>query len=279
MMKHEYRSIATHLIDVPQDRVRAINADRIQVLSFDIAANGLLHPVGLVEEENGLFTLVFGAHRLRAVELAGEREIDARIVDRRLVTPQQIRVWEIMENLNHEGLTALERAESLAALKVLHEEIYPEAKHGGDRKSKAARKRKNQNEIFSFSSEAAERTGLSRRAIEIAVAMVAGLDAGVKARLRGTWLEDHQAGLRQLSAQQPEMQHKVCDLLLAVPPEAANVADAIVLATGKRLKTAAEKLFEGVLDKFARLTDRDRRAILDAHEDEIRAYAREKGWI
>lgn len=278
-MKHEFRCVPTHLIDVPDDRVRSVSADRVDVLSFDIAANGLLHPIGLVAEDDDRFTLLFGAHRLRAVEKAGEREIDARVVDRRLVTPQQLRVWEIMENLNHEGLTALERAESLAALKVLHEELYPEAKHGGDRKSKTAKKRKNQNEIFSFSSEAAERTGLSRRAIEIAVAMVASLDAGVKARVRRTWLEDHQAGLRQLSAQQPEMQHKICDLLFAAPPEAANVADALVLATGKRLKTPAEKLLEGVLDKFARLTDRDRRAILDAHEDEIRAYAKDKGWI
>lgn len=278
-MKHEYRRTPISLIDVPEDRVRAIKTDRVQVLSFDIAANGQLQPVGLVEEEDGRHTLVFGAHRLFAVKMAGVDEIDARVTDRRTVKPQELRVWEIMENLDREGLTALERAESLSALKVLHEELYPEAKNGGDRKSKAAKKRKNQNEIFSFSHEAAERTGLSRRAIEIAVAMVNALDAGVKSRVRGTWLEDHQAGLRQLSTQDGEAQHRICDLLFASPPEAANVTEAIALAEGRRLPTASERLFANVLDKLPRLTDRDRRAVFDAYEAEIRAYAKEKGWL
>ena len=199
--------------------------------------------------------------------------------DQPLLEPQDLRVQEIMENLDRKDLTKLERAESLALLKVLHEQLYPETRNGGDRKSAAAKRRKNQNEIFSFRSAAAEKTGLSRRAIEIAVAIVAGLAPDVKPRLRGTWLADHQAGLRQLAEQEPELQHKVCDLLFAVPPEATSVADAIVLAEGGRLKTSQEKLFTSVMNNFARLSERDRRAVLAANEDAIRAYATEKGWI
>lgn len=277
-MKHEYRHIPVSLVDVSADRLRAVNPDRVEVLSKDIAANGLLQPIGVAENaDSGRFTLTFGLHRLEALRALKRDQIDARVTP--AASPQETRVQEIMENLNREGLTALERAESLAALKVLHEELYPETKNGGDRRSAAAKQRKNQNEIFSFWKDAAERLGLSRRAIEIAVAIVAGLDAGVKARLRGTWLADHQAGLRQLAGQPSDMQHKACDLLFAVPPEAANVSDAIVLAAGNRLKTPVEKLFEGVLEKLSRLPDRDRRAVFDAHEAEIRAHARERGWL
>jgi len=67
--------------------------------------------------------------------------------------------------------------------------------------------------------------------------------------------------------------------LFAVPPEATSVADAIVLAEGGRLKTSQEKLFTSVMNNFARLSERDRRAVLAANEDAIRAYATEKGWI
>lgn len=278
-MRHAYRSIPVDLIDVPENRVREIDPDRVEILSADIAANGLLQPIGLAAETNGRFTAIYGVHRLFAVKMLGRHEIDARVTPREYLEPQDLRVQEIMENLDRKNLTKLERAESLALLKVLHEQLYPEARNGGDRKSAAAKRRKNQNEIFSFRSEAAEKTGLSRRAIEIAVAIVAGLSPDVKPRLRGTWLADHQAGLRQLAEQEPELQHKVCDLLFAVPPEATSVADAIVLAEGGRLKTSQEKLFTSVMNNFARLSERDRRAVLAANEDAIRAYATEKGWI
>lgn len=275
-MRHEYRRIPLEQIDISEDRVRAARVERVQVLSSDIQANGLLQPIGVVEEEAGRFTLVFGLHRLLAVKALGWLEIDARVQPHNWIKPQQRRVDEIMENLNREGLTMLQRAESLAALKVLHEELHPETKHGGDRKSA---KRKNQSEIFSFRSEAAEKTGLSRRAIEIAVAIVTKLDADVKLRLRGTWLEDHQAGLRLLSEQPHQMQHQVCDLLFSTPPAATSVADAIVLAEGRRLPSSAEKLLTSVMNNFSKLSDRDRRAVYAAHEDEIRSYAQEKGWL
>ena len=275
-MRHEYRPIAIDLIDVPEDRVRSIKMDRVQVLSSDIKANGLQQPICLIAEEGGRFTLVFGAHRLFAVKMCGGTEIDARVTGRQWVKPQELRVWEIMENLNREGLTMLERAESLAALKVLHEELYPQTKHGAQ--GGRGRKR-NESEIFSFSKDAAEKTGLSRRAIEIAVAIVTKLDADVKHRVRGTWLENHQAGLRQLSDQPAELQHQICDLLLSTPPQATSVADAIVLAEGRRLPTGQEKLFSSVMNNFSRLSDRDRHALFDAHQDEIRAYAQEKGWL
>jgi ParB family chromosome partitioning protein len=275
-MRHEYRSVPLDLIDVPADRVRPVNPDRVATLSADIAANGLLQPIGVVEEEGGRFALTFGAHRLAAVRALKRHEIDARVTPAAWIKAQERRLQEVMENLDRQGLTKLERAESLALLKIVHEELYPETRKGvagGKARQNSA------SEIFSFAKSAAEKTGLSRRAIEIAVAIVVGLAADVQLRLRGTWLEDHQAGLQQLSKQTPELQHRVCDLLFATPPEAASVADAIVLAEGGRLKSNQERLLTSVANNFARLSDRDQRAVLEANEEAVRAYALEKGWI
>jgi len=276
-MRHDYRKIPVSQIDIPDDRLRQPRPGRIELLAADIKANGLLQPIIVVEEENGRFTLIDGAHRLTACDLhLGWAEIDARVTPVAWVKAQERRVQEIMANLNREGLTMLERAESLAALKVVHEQLYPEAKKGGDRRSA---KRKNQSEIFSLRSEAAEKANLSCRAIEIAVAIVAKLDPDVKPRLRETWLENHQAGLRLLSEQPAQLQHHICDLLFSTPPEATSVADAIVLAEGRRLPGSAEKLLTSVMNNFSKLSDRDRRAVFAAHEDEIRSYAQEKGWL
>ena len=279
-MRHDYRKIPIAMIDVPADRMRETKADRVEVLAADIKANGLLQPIGVVEEETGRFTLVFGAHRLATCGLNGWDEIDARVQPHSWIRPQQRRIDEIMENLNREGLTMLERAESLAALKVVHEEMYPETKKGGDRRSAKARKaHQDQRPIFGFRSEAAIRTGFSWSAIKLAVSIATKLDPEVKLRLRSTWLENHQAGLRLLSEQPAQLQHHICDLLFSTPPEATSVADAIVLAEGRRLPGSAEKLLTSVMNNFSKLSDRDRRAVFAAHEDEIRSYAQEKGWL
>lgn len=275
-MRHDYRRVPIDQIDIPEGRFRGVRSERVQVLSADIQANGLLQPIGVVEAEAGRFTLVFGLQRLHAVKAIGQHDIDARVQPLNWIKPQQRRVDEIMENLNREGLTMLQRAESLAALKLLHEELYPDTRKGvagGKARQKTA------SEIFSFAKAAAEKTGLSRRAIEIAVAIVNKLDPDVKLRLQGTWLDDHQAGLRLLSEHPHQMQHEICDLLFSIPPEANSVADAIVLAEGRRLPSSAEKLLTSVMNNFTKLSDRDRRAVYAAHEDEIRTFAREKGWL
>lgn len=275
-MKSDYRSIPLHLIDVPADRLRETSTDRVETLSKDIEANGLLQPIGLVEESNGRFVLMFGAHRLAAFQRLMRDEIDARVTPAAWIKAQERRVIEIMENLNREQLTKLQRAESLADLKRVYEELHPETKKGvagGKARQGAA------SEIFSFAKEAAARTGLDKRSIEVAVQIVRNLGEDTKTRVRGTWLADHQAGLKLLSGQTADMQEKVCDLLFATPPEASNVAEAIILAEGRRLPSAADKLFASVQNSFGNLSDKQRFSFFDLHEHAVRSYAQEKGWL
>lgn len=275
-MKAEYRKIETHLIDVPEGRLREASADRIEVLSKDIQANGLLHAIGVAEEANGRFTLIYGATRLAAVNLLKAGEIDARVQPANWLQPSNRRMQEIMENLDRQELTKLERAESLAELKVVYEQLFPDTANGKSRKKDKAH---GQNEIFSFRLEAAARTGLDKRSIELAVQMVTNLTAESKDRVRLTWLADHQAGLKALSEQDEAMQAKVCDLLFANPPEAANVAEAIMLAEGRKPPSPADRLFASVQNSFGRLSDKQRASFFELHEQHVRAFAEEKGWL
>ena len=276
-----YERIPIALIDVPADRLRQVKPWRVETLRKGIGDGGQpQHPVNVAAEDTGRFTLISGATRLAAVDLGGSAEIDARVIPASALTPERRRLLEITENLNREELTKLERAENLVELKRVHEALYPTSRRGGDRRSAQARAaRADQSEIFAFSSATAEITGLSRRAIEVAVAIVRGLTDASKARLRGTWLEDHQAGLKLLSEQEPQVQERICDMLFATPPEAATVADALALAEGRRLLSTAEKLFASTIGNWSRLTARQRADFLDAHETAIREHAKKRGWF
>ncbi|WP_048646571.1 ParB N-terminal domain-containing protein [Nitratireductor soli] len=276
-----FRRVAIALIDVPEDRLRQVKPWRVEVLRKEIGdGEQPQHPVNLAAEETGRFTLISGATRLAAVDLGGSTEIDARVIPASALTRERRRLLEITENLNREALTKLERAESLAELKRVHEVLYPASRNGGDRRSaKVKAARTDQNEIFAFCSQAAEVTGLSRRAIEVAVAILRGLTDASKARLRGSWLENHQAGLKLLSEQTAEAQERICDILFATPPEAATVADALALAEGRRLLSTAEKLFASTVGNWSRLSARQRADFLDAHEAAIREHAVKRGWL
>ncbi|WP_163266513.1 ParB/RepB/Spo0J family partition protein [Chelativorans alearense] len=276
-----FKRVAIALIDVPANRLRQVKPWRVETLRKEIGDGGQpQHPINVAAEENGRFTLISGATRLAAVDLGGSAEIDARVIPASVLTPERRRLLEITENLNREELTKLERAENLVELKRVHEALYPQSRRGGDRRSaKAKAARADQSEIFSFSSEAAERTGLSRRAVEVAVGIVRGLSEATKARVRETWLEDHQAGLKLLSQQAPECQERICDVLFATPPEASTVADALAITEGRRLLSTGEKLFASTVGNWARLTARQRADFLDAQETAIREHAKKRGWF
>lgn len=275
-----HRRIAIDLVDVPEDRLSSARPERVETIGKTTQAVGLLQAVAVIAEESGRYTLLAGAKRLAAIDLSGETEIDARVWPAGSLDADGRRLVEILENLDRHVLTKLEFAEYLAALKDVHERIYPATRNGGDRRSRAARVRQqNRNEIFSFRSDAAEKTGMSMRAIELAVAMVRNLTADAKTRLRGTWLEDHQAGLKLLSEQDAHTQERVLDILLAVPPEATSVAEALIVSEGRRPPTASEKRFASTLGNFGRFSHAEREAFLDAQEELVKAHARKRGWV
>lgn len=276
---YEFKRIPLYLIDISDNRIRRQRPDRVETLAKDIAVNGQLQPIVVVEEENGRFSLDDGAIRIAAIRLNKGDDIDARVTSVAWLKPEHRRLREIMTNLNREDYTALERCEALAELKRVYEELYPETRKGGDKGNQHTGGKKRQTEIFSFSQTAAEATGLSDRAIRLAIAIWNGLTLVAKERLRGTWIERKQTEIRALSEASPNIQSAVLDLLLSDPPQAGSVADAIAFAEGRKLDSPSEKTYRAVIDKWARFELRQKRAFVTSYRDEIVRILTEEGAI
>jgi len=275
---YEYRTIPLHLVDIPKRTIRAQRPEEIEVLAKDIAVNGLLVPIIVVELEDGRFAVDDGVKRTLAKRLNKADEIDARVTRVAWLQPEARQIRGLMANLNRGDYTALERCEALHTLKHAYEALYPETRNGGDRKSQAAKnKAKNQNEIFAFRSEAAEAIGLSVRSIEFAVSIWNGLALVTKDRLRGTWIEKKQSDLKALSEVDGAIQNAALDLLLADPPEAASVVEAIALAKGEKPDDPGEKVYASFTDRWSRFEIRQKRSFVAAFKVELIGILKEQG--
>lgn len=222
-------------IDVPENRARHFDPAEAEALAALIDATGLQHPIR-VRAVGNRYRLIAGRHRLEAVRLLGWTSIPLTVSN--ASTDDEARLEEVVENLGRIELKKLDRCQHLFELKQVYERLYPEAKNGANG---GVGGKRNENEIFAFSLDAAEKIGLSRRAIELAVKIWTDLSEGSRKRCAGTWLADHQAGLKQLSEQSHVDQAKILDILLAEQPKASNVPDALAIMANGRALTHTER--------------------------------------
>ena len=274
--------IALDLIDV-RDRLRPVKGERVEVLAADIELQGLLQPI-VVAPDGDRFVLVAGAYRLAAATRLRLETIPARIVEGR--DDAELRFAEIMENVDRQELSKLERAEFLAELDAAWKRMNPSARHGGDRRSanvrakrEAEAKGSDQDEIFALCSDVAETVGISKRALQLSIEIATKLTAETKVRVRGTRFEDHQAELLSLAKLDAEMQAAVCELLFADPAKAGSVAEAVLIARGQDRPAAGKNLIGRLNSNWDRLPRIERAAFLNARRDEILAHAQAEGWI
>lgn len=202
------------LIDIPENRARSYDPVWAETLAAIIAKQGLINPIS-VRPNGDRYVLVTGLHRRGAMVALGRAAIPARITT--AVTDDEARLEEVMENLGRYDLIALDRCHHLHELKLVWERMYPQAKHGGDRKSikrKSLPLDPDQPEIFGFARATAEKIGLSERAIKLAVTIWTHLTPASRQRLTGTDLARKQTELKALSEQKPAVQAKILDLIL-----------------------------------------------------------------
>ena len=274
-----FEQIPVRSIDVG-DRLRQTDPAWVEVLAASIKENGLLQPIAVVREPTERHSLSYGAHRLGAVKLLGWETIDARVTLANWIKDQERRLQEILENVARNELNKLDRAANLAELIAVYEELHPEIRHGGDRKSQAARnKDEDQTAILAIRSEIAEKVGLSDRSIRRAVAIWTGLSPASRIRLPGTPFANDQAGLQMLSGLDAAMQKKVLDLLLSEPAGAESVADALMLAEGRRPPKADEVALKRALTGFTRLDRKGQRDFVRQHQTTLIAALRDEGLI
>lgn len=125
----EFKRIPITDIAVP-DRLRAVEEEHALAIAQSIVEHGLLTPITVratPAAKAGPYTLVAGAHRLRAMELNQEREIDAVVVK---ADHAEAQLMEITENLFRNDLSVLDRAVFVATYREVWQQKHGEIRPG-----------------------------------------------------------------------------------------------------------------------------------------------------
>lgn len=228
----EFKTIPLADIIVPE-RLRLIEEDHALAISASIVEHGLINAITVRRTPPATkpfrpFTLIAGAHRMRAVELLDESEIEAAIVE---ADKEEAILVEITENLFRNELSALDRAMFVMKYREAWEEKYGKVARGGDRKSGDYRNQKaNLADLIEdeakagFSTHVADRLGLSERAIRRAQELAQKLSPDLRQKLRGTPDADNQSLLLKLAKLEPSRQRMVA-LAYAEEPDIARALD------------------------------------------------------
>lgn len=272
MTNTDTKTIPLDLIDVPTDRARDFDAANAEALAAIIAAQGLMHPIR-VRVTGDRYTLVAGLHRLEAMRLNGAEAIVATIST--AADANEARLEEVMENLGRGELIALDRCHHLYDLKRAYEYLHPDTVAGvagGKARQGSA------SEIFSFAEATAEKIGLSKRAIQIAVKIYTDLTADAVMRLRGTDLARKQTELKALSEQKPHIQRRILDLILGDEhPDVQNVASALFIIEEGVKPTSVEKMVRTIRNGLKELPDVSFDLLVAENEDRIMASLKRRG--
>ncbi|MEY4938382.1 MAG: hypothetical protein RIQ93_117 [Verrucomicrobiota bacterium] len=113
VMATGYQEIAIHLIEPsPYQARREIPPEQLHELAESIRAEGLLQPV-VVRKQGDKFQLIAGERRWRAFQQLKIKAIPARIVEASNASSAAL---GLIENLQREGLNAIEEAHGYASL-------------------------------------------------------------------------------------------------------------------------------------------------------------------
>ena len=184
--------------DAPENRVKKL-ADSMKKV-------GLLSPITL-DQQN---TLIAGLHRLEAAKLLGWTEIECNVVSLEGI---QAELAEIDENVVRNKLPHLDQCDALLRRKEIYEILYPQTKHGGDRKSK---KIKLQNlhldPVKPFVQDTAEKLGLSPRTVSVQVQTAKNLTPKAKEIIRQAEIDIGKTDALILSQMPAEQQTEAAHL-------------------------------------------------------------------
>lgn len=197
--------IAIKKIKVPPGR-RKVELEAVEKLAGSMDEVGLANPITV----DAGYRLVAGLHRLEAAKLLGWTEVECSVLE---LDPVQAKIMEIDENLFRTSLSDLELGRLLASRKKLYEELHPEKRHGGDRRSAAVKPPNcRDGQVKSFAEDAAERLGVSPRTVERRVQIAERLTDKTRDILKGIDGVTQQT-LEKLSRLDPEQQEEAAGLL------------------------------------------------------------------
>lgn len=265
-------------IDIPDDRARSYDAASAEALAAIIAAQGLMHPI-TVRQVGDRYRLVAGLHRYQAFRINGAEIIPARLSTAE--TDEAARLEEVMENLGRAEISALDRCQHLFELKLVWEaeKARPLVEVLAEEGGKTFPTPDDKPEIFGFARDVAEKVGLSKRAINLAVKIWTSLAPTVRQQLVGTAVARKQTELKALSELDPRKQQQVLDVILDPETEASNVAGALEALAGGVSEVSTEKRFKAVREAFGKLPDAALDMVVSAEADRVIASLKRLGHI
>lgn len=215
----ELATLAIKDIFIPE-RLRAVEEDHALAISTDMVAHGQITPVMVRRTPNGQakYTLVAGAHRMRALELIDETHVDAVIAQ---ADKAEAQLLEISENLFRNELSVIDRAVFVQTYRDLWEQKYGKIQRGGDQIAKAknyplldpALSGAHQNPIDILTAEASEgfsahiakRLGVSKAAVK-RLTSISRMQRSLREELRGRPEADKEGVLYRLAGLEPVRQ-------------------------------------------------------------------------
>ncbi|MGE6741757.1 ParB N-terminal domain-containing protein [Allorhizobium pseudoryzae] len=207
----DFKRIPIDQIAIPE-RLRAVEQEHALAIAQSIVEHGLLNPITVrstpaANKGKTPYTLVAGAHRLRAVELNDDSEIDALVIE---ADGQEAQLVEIVENIFRNELSVMDRAIFVQSYRDIWEAKYGKIEPGRPGNcANLAQLISDEAETGSFSLHVAERMGFSRRKIERLNSIAQNLTPKLRERLRGTPAADNQSLLLNLSKRGPTEQSKI----------------------------------------------------------------------
>ncbi|WP_375626755.1 ParB/RepB/Spo0J family partition protein [Bartonella sp. MU37NMGALS] len=263
----QFQKLALDVIVVPE-RIRPVDDEHAKALAQSMAREGLMNPITVRHTPNakeGNYTLIAGAHRLRAAELLGYSDIDAVVVQ---ADKDNAALLEVAENLFRNELSVIDRALFVQTYRELWEKKYGEIQRGGDHgnqytKDKMAKGKvyplpkdgssehhetggegdkvakgqvvplpndgdlNGKGTVLSFAEHVADRIGLSSKSVRRLNNIAQHLQPELRSVLRGTALADNQAQLLKLAKMEPVAQRRVAIALQQVEGDLRRAVDLV----------------------------------------------------
>jgi len=247
------KTIAVTDILVPE-RLRAVEDDHALAIQASIVEHGLLNPITVraTPAAERPYTLVAGAHRLRAVELLDDGEgIDAIVVkgDR-----DEAILIEIAENLFRNDLSVLDRAVFVQTYRDVWERKYGAIGPGNPEFSNRANLAQliEDEAAAGFSAHVADRMGVSPRAVKRLNQIAQNLPKSVREAVRGTPIADNQSQLLSLAKLPPDVRRKAGT---AVKKTGGDFKAAMAALMPREAPDIDAKLLSKLIDAWERASD------------------------
>jgi ParB family chromosome partitioning protein len=223
------------------ERRRLADLENVENLAQSIAEHGLINPLTVTKKGR----LISGLNRFEACKHLGWKEIPVIVKD---VTDTDAKIVEIDENLVRKEFTYLERAEAILDKIAHYKALHPEIKHGGDRRSAAAKPSLQNGDLKRPSLQVAEEMHLGESTIRRSEEL-GKIIPQVRDLVRPTWIADHRDACHLLARTNTEQQEQVAKELIEKGPE--SVQEVSEKLAAKETKPKPRKTTSGRLKKTA----------------------------